>query len=239
MSRQPKSREQSPERRSSRRQRGPRPNPGQPTFELRARAGRAVLVERTDRGGQERAPEALELPETLVQSLHEWAGVVGTLEPVDATSDSAEVLSRRGRQLAVRLAAEVGGQVGYHDPLSGKLTRVGRQRPVERSARAAAEQDPDTTRLPRPGQEPPTPWGTGLAVAAIIAALVAVALVIISTGLAEVNALLAIAVNLAVAAGTAPSIWIGRRVLVWRWVALGAAGGIVLAWIALLLSTLG
>ena len=199
-----------------------------------------MLVERTDRGGQERAPEALELPETLVQSLHEWAGVVGTLEPVDATSDSAEVLSRRGRQLAVRLATEVGGQVGYHDPLSGKLTRVGRQRPVERStARAAAEQDADTTRLPRPGQEPPTPWGTGLAVAAIIAALVTVALVIISTGLAEVNVLLAIAVNLAVAAGTAPSIWIGRRLPVWRWVALGAAGGIVLAWIALLLSSLG
>lgn len=199
-----------------------------------------MLVERTDRGGQERAPEALELPETLVQSLHEWAGVVGTLEPVDATSDSAEVLSRRGRQLAVRLATEVGGQVGYHDPLSGKLTRVGRQRPVERSTgRAAAEQDADTTRLPRPGQEPPTPWGTGLAVAAIIAALVTVALVIISTGLAEVNVLLAIAVNLAVAAGTAPSIWIGRRVPVWRWVALGAAGGIVLAWIALLLGALG
>lgn len=199
-----------------------------------------MLVERTDRGGQERAPEALELPETLVQSLHEWAGVVGTLEPVDATSDSAEVLSRRGRQLAVRLATEVGGQVGYHDPLSGKLTRVGRQRPVERSAtRATAEQDADTTRLPPPGQAPPTPWGTGLAVAAIVAALVAVALVIISAGLAEVNVLLAIAVNLAVAAGTAPSIWIGRRLLVWRWVALGAAGGIVLAWIALLLSTLG
>ena len=115
---------------SSRRSSSPRPHPRQPTFELRAREGRAVLVERTDRGGQERAPEALELPETLVQSLHEWAGVVGTLEPVDATSGSAEVLSRRGRQLAVRLATEVGGQVGYHDPLSGKLTRVGRERPT-------------------------------------------------------------------------------------------------------------
>ena len=73
----------------------------QPTFELRAREGRAVLVERTDRGGQERVPEALELPETLVQAMHEWAGVVGTLEPVDATSDSAEVLSRRGRHSSI------------------------------------------------------------------------------------------------------------------------------------------
>ncbi len=212
----------------------------QPTFELRAREGRAVLVERTDRGGQERVPEALELPETLVQAMHEWAGVVGTLEPVDATSDSAEVLSRRGRQLAVRLATETGGQVGYHDPLSGKLTRVGRQRPADRSGgREPAGTAGGATRVQRPGQAPPTPWGTGLAVAAVIAVLVVVAMVIISLGLAEVNVLLALAVNLAVAAGMAPSIWIGRRVLVWRWVALGAASGIVLAWIALLLSSLG
>ncbi len=214
----------------------PRQMSRQPTFELRAREGRAVLVERTERGGRERVPEALELPETLVQAMHEWAGVVGTLEPVDATSDSAEVLSRRGRQLAVRLATETGGQVGYHDPLSGKLTRVGHQRATDRSG---GRDTAGATRAPRPGQEPPTPWGTGLAVATIIAAIVVVALVIISLGLAEVNVLLALAVNLAVAAGMAPSIWIGRRVLVWRWVALGAAGGIVLAWIVLLLSTLG
>jgi len=42
-----------------------------------------------------------------------------------------------------------------------------------------------------------------------------------------------------VAAGLAPSMWLTRAIPVWRWVAYGAAGGILLTWITLLLSLLG
>jgi hypothetical protein len=203
-------------------------------WELHARSGRAVLVGTSEREAGEVDPARLELPNTLVEALHEWAHVVDTVtRNGNSTSEAnAEVVSQRGHQLAIRLAVETGGEVGYVDPLSGEVNRVGRQRP-NRSASPAARRRGIRR---RPG---PTPWATGLTVSAIIGAIVVIALVVVTLGLAEVNVLLAAAVNLAVVAGLAPSIWLGRRVLVWRWVAFGTAGGIVLAWIALLLSALG
>jgi hypothetical protein len=201
---------------------------GEPRLELHARAGRAVLVGVDDRNRRELDPSRLQLPHALIEAMHEWAHVVDTLATQqELVGDSIEVASRRGRQLAMRLAVETGGEVGYLDPLSGEVNRVGRRRRAQRG------------RARGYGPPPPTPWATGLTVSAVIAAMVVIALVIVTLGLAEVNGLLALGVNLAVVAGFAPSIWLGRRVLVWRWVAFGAAGGIVLAWIALLLSTLG
>jgi hypothetical protein len=197
--------------------------------ELHARSGRAVLVGVEDRTRREWDPSGLRLPTALVEALHEWARTVDTLaEQEDVAEDSVRLASRRGRQLAMRLAVETGGEVGYVDPLSGEINRVGWRRPARRvSARG--------TGVPAP----PTPWATGLTVSAVIAAIVMIALVVVTLGLAEVNGLLALVINLAVVAGFVPSIWLGRQVLVWRWVAFGAAGGIVLAWIALLLSLLG
>lgn len=195
--------------------------------ELRARAGRAVLIDTYD--ASELDPARLRIPATLVDALHEWAAVVGraTDEP------TGRMVSRRGRQLAMRLASETGGEVRYVDPLSGRVRRVSRQR----AARFVAGGEAGTG---VPGDSAaPVPWATGLTVGAIVAAIVIVALVTVSTGLAQVSVLLAVVVNIAVAAGFAPSIWIGRRVPVWRWVALGAVGGIVLAWCALLLGLLG
>jgi hypothetical protein len=52
--------------------------------------------------------------------------------------------------------------------------------------------------------------------------------------LSETNALLAIGANVVVTAGLAPSVWLARRVLIWRWVALGVAAGLTLGWISLL-----
>jgi hypothetical protein len=46
-------------------------------------------------------------------------------------------------------------------------------------------------------------------------------------------------VNLLVAAGMSPSIWLGRSTPVWRWIAHGTAAGIILTWLGLLLSLLG
>ncbi|MBA8826745.1 hypothetical protein FHX42_004124 [Saccharopolyspora lacisalsi] len=185
--------------------------------ELRVSSGRAVLL----RDGNELDPRRLRLSAPLVAALREWASVVEEV----ADESTGQAVSRRGRQLAGKLAEET-GEVRYVDPLDGRVRRVGGQR-----AAASAPEEREAAE--------PVPWGTGLTVSAIVAAIVAVAMVVVSAGMAEVSILLAAIVNIVVAAGFAPSIWIGRRVLVWRWVALGTASGIALAWCALLLGLLG
>ncbi len=183
-----------------------------PTVELDVADGRAVLVTAPQR--QEIDPAHCRLPPGLVDALQEWARIAAT---VQSTDKRAEAVSRRGRDLAARLAQSLGNEIGYHDPVTGDVHRIAhRNEPPE-----------------------PTPWATGLTVAAIVAAITATALVIVTAGLTQVNVLLAVAVNLAIAAGFAPSIWLGRRLLVWRWVAYGVAAGIVLAWIGLLFGLLG
>lgn len=192
-----------------------------PRWELYARSGRAVLV---GVDGRTRDPARLHLPGSLVTALHEWARVV---DMVEAEPEAAEesLLSRRSRQLALRLALETRGAVGYLDPLSGERHDVRWQ--------------PRASRQPSPESQEPTPWATGLTISAVVAAMISVAFVVVTLGLAQINVLVAVVVNLVVAAGFAPSIRLGSRIVVWRWVAYGAAAGIVLSWIALLFSTLG
>lgn len=88
-----------------------------------------------------------------------------------------------------------------------------------------------------PGE--PTPWATGLTVSAVAAAIVGVALLSLSQGLASNGAGVVMLANALVAAGLTPSLWLARSTLIWRWVAYGAAAGIVATWLALLLSLLG
>ncbi|GAA0511782.1 hypothetical protein GCM10011581_02000 [Saccharopolyspora subtropica] len=195
-------------------------------WELHARSGRAVLVRGTER---EIDPARLRLPDALVAALHEWAHVAQEVGERGSADTAAELVTRRGRQLAARLAAETGGRIGYVDPVSGELDHVGRSRSAHAVQLRGAPLAP----------VPPTPWGPGLVVSAIIGAIVVVTLVVVTLGLADVSGVLATVVNLAVAAGFAPSIWLGSRIPVWRWVAYGTAAGIVAAWIALLLSLLG
>ena len=89
----------------------------------------------------------------------------------------------------------------------------------------------------QPGE--PTPWATGLTVSVVAAAIIVIALLNLSQGLAPNGTGFVVLANLLVAAGLAPSIWLGRATPTWRWVAYGTAVGIVLTWIALLLSLLG
>lgn len=197
-----------------------------------AARGRALLVE-THRGS-ELAAEQLGLSEALVTALDEWAIAVQRINDGErADSTALETISHRGARLAARLAAETGTAVGYVDPVGGRVRRV----PVPRTGRRG-----ETGHRKRANAEEvnaPTPWATGLTLSVLVAALVAVALVVVSLGLGEVNPLLAALINLAIAGGFAPSLWLGRRVPTWRWVSLGVATGIVAAWIALLLSLLG
>lgn len=179
-------------------------------LELRARDGRAVLV--FWGSAEEVRPEGL--PDGLAADLHEWARVAGAVRRAGAAGGEAGTLvSRRGRQLADRLAAGTGARVGYVDPVRGGVEVL----------------------LPRE----PTPWGTGLAVSALAAVLAGVAVFALSIGLAGVSGWLAVLGNLLMAAGIAPSVWFAGSLPVWRWVAFGVAAGVPLAWVALLLGTLG
>lgn len=181
-------------------------------LELRAGDGRAVLV--VWGSAEEVRPEDLRLPDGLAADLHEWARVAGALRRAGAAGGEAGTLvSRRGRQVAHRLAAGTGAPVGYADPVRGGIEVL------------------------LPGE--PTPWATGLVVSALVAVLAAVAVFGLSTGLAGISRWLAVLGNLLVAAGLAPSLWFARSLPVWRWVAFGTAAGVPLAWVALLLGTLG
>ncbi|MBJ7399224.1 DUF2537 domain-containing protein [Mycolicibacterium sp.] len=78
-----------------------------------------------------------------------------------------------------------------------------------------------------------TPWGTGLTVAAFVAAVAGAAIVVLSTGMTRVNPLVSVALNLVAVGGLAPTLWGWRRVPVKRWFVLGAAVGVAVGWITL------
>jgi hypothetical protein len=80
----------------------------------------------------------------------------------------------------------------------------------------------------------PTPWATGLVLAAFSALVVAVAVWVLSAGLAD-RPIVAVAVNVLVAAGLAPAMWLSRDLPVLRWIAAGALVGIVAGWVSALL----
>lgn len=73
------------------------------------------------------------------------------------------------------------------------------------------------------------PWATGLAVAGFVAAVIAVAVVVLSLGLIRVHPLLAVGLNIVAVSGLAPTLWGWRRTPVLRWFVLGAAVGVGVA----------
>jgi hypothetical protein len=79
-----------------------------------------------------------------------------------------------------------------------------------------------------------TPWGTGLTVAAFVAAVVGAAVVVLGLGLVRVHPLLAVALNVVAVGGLAPTVWGWRTLPVWRWFVLGAGVGVAGGWLALL-----
>lgn len=182
-------------------------------MELHARGGRAVLV---GYGDPPVDPRSLDLPEDLVPALHEWAQVAESVRRAgSADGEPGELVSRRGRQLAVRLAADAGVPVGYADPIGGGIELV---RPIRPEA---------------------TPWATGIAIATATAIVVAVALIALSQALAAVGSWLVVVANAVAAAGLGPSVWLARATPVWRWIAYGVPIGILATWLIGLLSLLG
>ncbi len=85
----------------------------------------------------------------------------------------------------------------------------------------------------RAGNEP-TPWATGLVLTVFAALVVGVAVWVLAAGLSD-RPVVAVLVNLLVAGGLAPAIWLSRGLPVLRWIGAGAAAGIVIGWISALL----
>ncbi|NUT99687.1 MAG: DUF2537 domain-containing protein, partial [Saccharothrix sp.] len=144
-------------------------------MELRVRDGRAVLAGRDDAGEREVDPHTLPLGAGLADALHEWAKVAEAVVRTDPPANGAAgaLVTRRGRQLAGRLAADMGTTVAYTDPVTGEQFLV--DAPV-----------PDRPPVDEPEpQEEKTPWGTGLTVSVFTAAVVTFMVVTLSLGLGE------------------------------------------------------
>ncbi|SDO38372.1 Protein of unknown function [Nakamurella panacisegetis] len=84
----------------------------------------------------------------------------------------------------------------------------------------------------RAGGEP-VPWGPGLALSGFTLFLVASAVYVLSSGLAD-RPILAIAVNVLVAGGLGPALWLSRNLPVLRWIGAGAVLGLLSAWLCAL-----
>jgi hypothetical protein len=173
----------------------------------------------------DRQPGDAPLPAELQHAVREWSALAVAASRVGAARDH-DLLRRRGLQLAARVADVLGRPVEFTDPSTGETESV----------RVGAP-----GRTPRLAVRPagPTPWATGLVVAAYFAVLVTVADVALSTSFAEAFGLLWIPANLLVTLGLAPSLYLLRRTPLWRWPAMGTAVGLLAAWVVLLLGLLG
>jgi hypothetical protein len=209
--------------------------------QLRARDGRALVAGEPgdDPVRAEVDPHNLALGADLADALHEWARVADAVHRNGQPGESAaaRLISRRGRQLAARLAAAMGSPVSYADPLTGEVTEVDVPDQDEDERHTAAEWPIRDTARHRVVEEP-TPWATGLTVSFITAVLIMIVVVTLSLALGQANRWLPLIANVVIALGLAPSVWLARRAPVWRWVAFGVIGGIVVAWIALLFTAI-
>ncbi|MBO0841396.1 MAG: DUF2537 domain-containing protein, partial [Sciscionella sp.] len=193
-------------------------------------------------------PDRLPLGAALSGALHEWAQVADAVGAIDGERDKAGALvSRRGRQLAGRVAAALGVPIDYADPVTGEVYRV------DASALGQPDVDGPTSGFERqrfersgfarsgfarPYAGEPTPWATGLTITVFTAVLVVIAVLALATALSQTSPWLSMIANLVVTVGLAPSVVLAKRVPVWRWVAYGVIVGLALAWLGWLLSLL-
>jgi hypothetical protein len=215
--------------------------------ELRIRDGRAVLAGPGGENAREIDPHSLAIGAELADALHEWARVAAAVRrsgedsQVPATEQvAASVVSQRGRQLAARVAAAMGTPVHYLDPVTqAEVLIVPPNRPVGQES--AARPPTVIERLfgvPDPAGEP-TPWLTGLTVAGFVAAVIIVAMLALASTLAqETSGWLALLASVVVTGGIAPSLWLARRLPILRWAALGAAAGVLVSWVGVLVVSL-
>jgi hypothetical protein len=185
-------------------------------------------------------PHSLALGADLADALHEWARVADAVHRngQPGGSAAARLISRRGQQLAARLAAVMGAPVSYADPLTGEVTEVDVPDDAEDERGDATQRRAERHSARHRAAAEPPPWATGLTVSFITAVLIMIVVVTLSLALGAANRWLPLIANVVIALGLAPSVWLARRAPVWRWVAFGVVGGIVVAWIALLFTAI-
>lgn len=164
------------------------------------------------------------LTEVARRELAEWHA----LAPAGA-GGAGDVLRARAEQLAERIAAETSTVVRVVD--GGEVLTFGAPDTVPDSV-------PDPATPPGPRAPEPTPWGTGLTLALATGAVVLVAFLALYSGLAALSPLVAAGVLAVVVVLLVPTGMRYRVVPVWRWVVHGAAAGVVLGWLWLLLTAL-
>jgi hypothetical protein len=181
--------------------------------------------------------------------------------PPDGRVSSPDESSDGSPEVAPATSAEAGLAVVYHLPFgsgAGQLASradlgadsdhdtaggtSGSVVAVKRAADSSVEAEPEGgderedwawVREWRAGQEP-TPWVTGVPLAVFAAVIVGVAVWVLSAGLAD-RPVVAVLVNLLVAGGLTPAMWLSRNLPVLRWIAAGAAAGIVIGWVGAIL----
>jgi hypothetical protein len=164
------------------------------------------------------------LPAALRHALREWRALADSVARTGGPEEH-EVVRRRGRLLASRVADVLGHPVDFIDPTTGVVESV-----------PASATHPLGTPTGRPGS---TPWTTGLTVAGFAAVFVTMGDVALSRAFADAFGLLWVPANVLVGIGLAPSLYLLRHVPFWRWPALGTAAGLAVAWLILLLDLLG
>ena len=171
-----------------------------------------------------REPGDPPLPPELQHAVDEWVAYAGAVT-VNGRAEELDLLRRRGRQLASRVSGVLGRPVEYVDPIDGVVESV----------------TVGTGPLPRLSAQSsgPTPWSTGLVVAAFCGLFVAIADIALSRAFAAAFGQLWVPANLLVGLGLSPTLWLVRRISFWRWVSAGAAAGLLAAWVVLLLGQLG
>lgn len=70
--------------------------------------------------------------------------------------------------------------------------------------------------------------------AALVAAVTATAIVVLSLGMTRVHPMVSVGLNLVAVGGLAPTLWDWRARPVRRWFVLGAAAGVAVGWVAML-----
>lgn len=211
-------------------------------LEVAARQGRALVGghpvgqgDETAVGWGAYAPGA-DLTAALVELLDEWARDADAVERSGAGPRTGEAVrvSRTGRHLAARVSVLLRQSVDYCDPVTGVR--------IPLRAISAVSRVPEVS-LPHRGRRgrgvstvfsEPTPWASGLTLAALVAGLVLLVNLTLAVPMVAGLGLVGLLIDLVVAAGLVPALWLNRYVPTWRWVVWGAFAGMGVAVLPLL-----